>query len=61
MTNINKPNKKSVVIFKDRIYAININVLWLLERHKKSPEPNIIIIIKINILSVTVDRVKFSV
>ena len=42
-----KTIRKSTVIFKDLKCSINKNIMWLFERHKSSPRPNTIILVKV--------------
>ena len=41
----------SILIFKDLKRGINKNIVWLFERHKPSPPPNTIIVIKVMALT----------
>ena len=38
---------KSILLFKDLKRGTNKNIVWLFERHKPSPKPNTIILIKV--------------
>jgi len=46
-----KTIQKSFVLFKDLKCDINKNNMWLFERHKHSPRPNTIILIKVMVVT----------
>ena len=54
LMNLEGNKYKNVVTFNDLQCGINKIILWLFERHKLSPRPNTIILIKV--MSVTSDK-----